>query len=102
MDCVECGTSVQTPALVTFTTGKVKQLPLCTDCRKEYEEGAFVSSVSNDSPTHGGEPQKIAKCTDCGEIYPAQMTAEDGLRPVGLEDGSCVCGNTEFQPFIDS
>lgn len=101
MDCTECGTAVQNPSVVTFITGKMMQLPLCTDCRKEYEKGTFVSSVSDDSPVHGGEPQKIAKCADCGEIYPAQMSSGDGLRPVGLEDGSCVCGNSEFRPFID-
>lgn len=97
MNCVECGRSVQTRVLVTFTTGRMEELPLCPDCQSEYEEGAFVSSVSDETPSHGGQPQKVGRCTECGEIYPAQVTSNNQLRPVGRKDGTCLCGNAEFK-----
>ncbi len=101
MECVECETSVQRRVVVTFVTGKVEVLPLCTDCAAEYSEGEFVDAVSDDTPATGGEPQKIAECFDCGEVYPAQTTAEGTLRPVGQKDGRCSCGNTEFRPLVE-
>lgn len=57
--------------------------------------------MSSDDPNQGGEPQSLAGCTDCREIYPAQTTADGGLRPIGLEDGSCTCGNPEFQSVVE-
>ncbi|WP_168192926.1 MULTISPECIES: hypothetical protein [Halostella] len=48
-------------------------------------------------PEAGGIPQTFARCTECGTIYPAQLTDDDNLRPVGT-DGSCSCGNDEFEP----
>jgi len=101
MECVECETSVQRPAVVTFVTGKVEVLALCTDCAGEYREGEFVDAVSAETPTTGGEPQKIVKCSDCGEVYPAQTTAEGTLRPVGQKAGRCSCGNSEFRPLVE-
>lgn len=101
MECIECETTVERPTLVTFITGKLEQLPLCAECAAEYEEGAFVESVADGAPATGGEPQQIAKCSSCGKVYPAQLTSGGGLRPVGLEAGSCVCGNTEFRPVVE-
>lgn len=45
----------------------------------------------------GGEPETFGRCTECGTIYPIQATEGDGLRPVGT-DGTCDCGNDEFEP----
>lgn len=45
----------------------------------------------------GGEPETFGQCTECGAIYPAQNPTDDTLRPVGT-DGTCDCGNDEFEP----
>lgn len=75
----------------------MEELPLCTDCKADYKEGTFVSSVSDETPSHAGQPQKVGRCTECGEIYPAQVTSDNDLRPVGRKGGTCLCGNGEFQ-----
>lgn len=53
-------------------------------------------SGSEETPGSGGEPETFGKCTECHAIYPVQRTESDGLRPVGT-DGSCRCGNGDFQ-----
>ena len=47
-------------------------------------------------PDAGGMPETFGKCTDCGTIYPVQATEDGELRPVGT-DGTCSCGNDEFE-----
>ncbi|SIR32798.1 hypothetical protein SAMN05421858_2271 [Haladaptatus litoreus] len=48
-------------------------------------------------PENGGEPTVIAKCTECGDIYPAQEATDGNYRPIGT-NGSCNCGNRDFEP----
>lgn len=48
----------------------------------------------------GGEPQTVARCTNCGNVYPVQETSNGTLRPVGT-GGACECGNTEFEVATD-
>lgn len=45
----------------------------------------------------GESPDTFGKCTECGRIYTAQKSKNGTLQPVGT-DGSCECGNTEFEP----
>lgn len=52
--------------------------------------------MTDKEPKNGGEPTLFARCTDCGEIYPAQEAENEDYRPVGT-DGSCKCGNEEFE-----
>lgn len=52
-----------------------------------------------DEPSSGGEPSRLGTCTDCGRVYPLQAGAGT-LRPIGT-DGSCRCGNDEFEPLSD-
>ena len=54
-----------------------------------------------ESPRSGGDPQTIGYCTECRTIYPVQTTPDGSLRPVGT-DGTCTCGNDEFEPRSDS
>ncbi|CQH52888.1 uncharacterized protein HHUB_1897 [Halobacterium hubeiense] len=58
--------------------------------------------MSSTEPSQGGEPQAVAECTACSAIFPAQVTGDGGLRPIGLEDGTCTCGNVEFQSIIEA
>lgn len=44
----------------------------------------------------GGAPETAAMCSACGNVYPVQETDEGDLRPVGT-DGTCECGNDEFE-----
>lgn len=57
--------------------------------------------MNRNGPDQGGEPQRFGECVACGEIYPTQTTDEDGLRPIGLKEGSCPCGNAEFRPATE-
>ena len=68
MNCTECETPVEATTLVTFTTGKTEELPLCAECREAYREGAFVSEVTKEPHDTGGEVLTPRKCADCGEI----------------------------------
>ncbi len=45
---------------------------------------------------NGNDPTVFARCTDCANIYPAQEKTNGNFRPVGT-DGSCNCGNAEFE-----
>lgn len=58
------------------------------------------SDPARDDVDTGGEPEAIAQCTECGEIYPVQETDDSSLRPVGIE-GACECGNTTFEALPD-
>lgn len=49
-----------------------------------------------EQPKSGGDPQLLARCAECGNIYPAQATGSGEFRPIGTE-GECDCGNTEFE-----
>jgi len=101
MHCTECEAPVDSTTVVTFITGKTEALTLCADCKAEYRQGAFVSAVAEEEPETGGDAQHIAKCADCGEVYPTQSSPEHDLRPVGLEDGTCVCGGADFRPLVE-
>lgn len=47
----------------------------------------------------GGQPDTAGLCTNCGAVYP--VTDDSGrLRPIGTE-GSCRCGNDEFEAVTD-
>lgn len=52
-----------------------------------------------DEPSTGGEPTLLGICTNCGRAYPIQTDA-DRFRPIGT-DGSCRCGNDEFEALPD-
>jgi hypothetical protein len=52
-----------------------------------------------EEPSSGGEPSQLGICTGCGRVYPLQAGG-DTLRPIGT-DGSCRCGNSEFEPLAD-
>ncbi|QLG61329.1 hypothetical protein [Halorarum salinum] len=47
-------------------------------------------------PNSGGDPDDLARCTDCGHVYPVQRLDDGTLRPIGIE-GVCRCGNDEFR-----
>ncbi len=53
-----------------------------------------------DGPASGGEPQTFGRCTACGTVYAVQRTKEGNIRPVGT-DGSCGCGNEQFEPLFE-
>ncbi|MCD2201433.1 MULTISPECIES: hypothetical protein [unclassified Halobacterium] len=53
--------------------------------------------MADDGSDTGGSPDVIVGCTDCSSTYPAQQ-AGDGYRPIGT-DGTCDCGNDEFEPI---
>lgn len=59
-------------------------------------EGQGRTEVDGDDVETGGEPETVAQCTECGEIYPVQETGDSSLRPVGVE-GGCECGNDRFE-----
>lgn len=48
-------------------------------------------------PDKGGEPEMVGQCTACGHVYPMQWDEKGKLRPIGT-DGTCDCGNGEFEP----
>jgi len=50
-------------------------------------------------PKSGGDPTGVARCSACGNVYPAQELGSGHCRPIGT-DGSCACGNEEFD-FVD-
>lgn len=49
-----------------------------------------------EDPVSGGDPDALGQCTRCGRIYPVQRREDGALRPIGI-DGSCRCGNDEFE-----
>jgi len=57
-------------------------------------------SLMDDEPNTGGEPETLARCDRCGQVYPAQRTGTGALRPIGTA-GSCGCGNDSFAPVSD-
>ena len=56
-----------------------------------------IATMADDGSDTGGSPDVIVGCTDCNSTYPAQL-AGDGYRPIGT-DGTCDCGNDEFEPI---
>ena len=48
----------------------------------------------------GGEPTGFAKCIDCRSIYLVQEKTDGVYRPIGMANGSCSCGNGEFEPLF--
>lgn len=107
-DCQECEGVGADVVRVTYTNETTEERWLCVACREEYLEGGFVAAVSEpgspmsrNEPSQGGEPQQFAACTDCGDIYPAQATDDGGFRPIGLENGCCPCGNSEFRAVVE-
>ena len=102
MECIECGEPAATETVVTYSTGNTEELVLCAECKAEYRDGAFVAAVRGEKPSTGGEPEQLAKCTECGELYLAQVSAENNLRPIGVDKGTCACGNAEFLPYIEN
>jgi hypothetical protein len=48
-------------------------------------------------PHSGGDPEGLARCTQCRKIYPIQRSGEGDLRPIGT-GGACDCGNATFEP----
>ena len=46
-------------------------------------------------PDTGGEPEDLAECTECGQVYPVQEMRGGEIRPIGT-DGICDCGNGSF------
>lgn len=58
------------------------------------------NSNSQDEPDSGGEPEGIGRCTSCGNTYAIQD--ENGTaRPIGT-DGTCDCGNDEFETVVET
>ena len=56
--------------------------------------------MAEEGPRSGGDPQGLARCTECRKIYPVQQGEADRHRPIGT-GGSCGCGNDEFE-LLDS
>lgn len=51
MDCAECGAREGTPTRVEYIDDTTEVLPLCRECREEYDGGAFVEDVTVDADT---------------------------------------------------
>lgn len=102
MDCTECNKPVEETVYVTYATGETEEMPLCAECQSDYLNGSYVSAIADSLPDSGGEPRHFARCTDCGEVYPAQSSEGEGLRPIGVENGTCECGNSQFQPLVEN
>ncbi|QLG63736.1 hypothetical protein [Halorarum salinum] len=45
MDCSQCETSEGVLMHVDYTDGNAEELPLCGDCREEFEHGGFISDL---------------------------------------------------------
>lgn len=52
--------------------------------------------MAEEKPDSGGNPEALAKCSDCGEVYPVRWSEEKELQVVGT-GGTCQCGSTEFE-----
>ncbi|WP_436923002.1 hypothetical protein [Halosimplex amylolyticum] len=40
----------------------------------------------------------VGECTECGQVYSLQTGADGSVVPLGT-DGTCQCGNDEFEPL---
>lgn len=49
----------------------------------------------DESQDTGGKPHQFGQCTECGNVYPVQVTGDDEFRPIGTK-GICSCGNDAF------
>lgn len=49
MGCTECGGENAEPTNVEYGDGTMEQVTLCSDCRREFEEGDLVAAVSIDT-----------------------------------------------------
>ena len=101
--CQECGADTACTVWVTYEGDGAAGLKLCEACLSEFGEREFVTGVVQTDPAdpdQGGKPQQLGVCRECGSVYPTQTTDEGGLRPIGLENGSCHCGNSEFRPVL--
>lgn len=71
--------------------------PVTDADRTERESSKQEQTLEmTENPDTGGEPVTLGRCTECWQVYPAQLSG-DGLRPIGT-DGTCNCGNDEFEP----
>lgn len=44
----------------------------------------------------GVDPEHIVRCSECERVYAGAITAAEEIHPAGT-DGSCRCGNDEFE-----
>ena len=56
--------------------------------------------MEGEEPRSGGDPEGLARCTECRRIYPVQHVEGGRFRPIGT-GGTCDCGSTEFE-HLDS
>lgn len=59
----------------------------------------------DDRPANGDDESRLLRCTDCDHLYPAELTNDGELIPVGgAPKNQCpACGNDEFvQVTFDS
>lgn len=53
----------------------------------------MLAILSKDAPNN---PTDVARCTECGAIYPMLTTDDGDLYPAGT-DGVCRCGHDVFR-----
>jgi hypothetical protein len=61
--------------------------------------------MAHDRPADTDSESRLLRCADCGSFYPAQLTNDGELVPVGgaPENQCSVCGDSEFvQVTFDS
>lgn len=46
MDCSECGTGDAALTKVKYEVDKTETIPLCADCRDEFQDGGLVEEIS--------------------------------------------------------
>ncbi|MFC7141633.1 hypothetical protein ACFQMA_17570 [Halosimplex aquaticum] len=69
-------------------------------------DGTELGGGRNEAETGGDrngtdavdEEALVGECTECGQVYSLQMGADGAVVPLGT-DGTCQCGNDEFEPL---